>query len=175
MAVEHVLSTPITNEAATPAVANTTGQGAAGPLREVSAYTVALASSSQNSTYRFVRVPTNAKIKSVKFASEAQAAGTIDIGVYYPTIGKTAKADLAANAIERNYFADAIALTSASVLTEVLGDGGSGWVPSEINTPLWQALGLSSDPGGFFDIVGTVNTAITTGTGDMCLSVGYVL
>ena len=175
MAVEHVFSTPITNETSVPAVANSTGQGAAGELREVSATATFLASSSQNSTYRYVRVPTNAKVKSVKFASEAQAAGTVDIGVYYPTIGKTAKADLAANAIEQNYFADAIAVTSASALTEMLGDAGSGWNPSEINTPLWQALGLSSDPGGFFDIVGTIDTAVTTGTGRTCLSVRYVV
>jgi hypothetical protein len=40
---------------------------------------------------------------------------------------------------------------------------------------LWDALGLTSDPGGFFDIVAVVHTtAITTGTGKIYLACEYV-
>ena len=40
---------------------------------------------------------------------------------------------------------------------------------------LWEALGLASDPGGWFDIVATVvTTAVTTGTGIMTLEAEFV-
>lgn len=175
MAVEHVKSTPVTNSDAVPAVPNTTGEGGPGYLREVSGYLTAPASASADSTFRFVRVPTTAVVKSVVVSSEAQGAGKIDVGVYYPATGKTAKADLAANAIDQNFFASDVDLASAVQPTDVTFQAGAGYLRSEINTPLWSALGLSSDPGGFFDIVGTVHTtAVTTGTGVATLSVRYV-
>lgn len=173
MAVEHVKSTPITDLDATPAVAQTSGEGGPGYLRSVEGFSTAVASSSTDSTYRFVRVPTNAVIKNVRFASGAQAAGTLDIGVYYPVIGKTGLPDLAANAIDQDFFASAVAVTAASGLTDVTFEAGAGYLISEWNLPLWQALGLTSDPGGFFDIVGTVATAITTGAAVWGLQVVY--
>ncbi len=175
MAVEHVKSTPVTNLDATPAVPSTTGEGGKGYLVEVSGYVTVPASASADSTFRFVRVPTTAKIKAVVASSEAQAAGTVDIGVYYPTIGRTGVADLAANAIDQDFFAAVYSYAAASAPTDVTYQAGAGNLRSEINTPLWQALGLTSDPGGFFDIVATVKTtAITTGTGVATLSVRYV-
>lgn len=174
MAVEHVKSTPITNLGLTPVPADTTGRGAGGVLRNVSASLTLLASSSQDSTYRFVKVPTTAKVKSVKIGSEAQAGGTLDVGVYYPTVGKTAVADLAANAIDQDFFASAYAVTNRSNLTDVTFEAGAGYLQSEINLPLWQALGLTSDPGGWFEIAATVVAAITTGGAAAVLSVDYV-
>lgn len=176
MAVEHVKATPVSNSDATPIVANTVGVGAPGELREVSGFVTVPASSSIDSTFRLVRVPTNAKIKSVAITSAAQTAGRVDIGVYYPTTGKTAVADLAANAIDQDFFASIVEIGDAAIgLTDVTFEAEAGYIRSEINTPLWQALGLTQDPGGFFDIVATVvNEAVTTGLGVLAASVRYV-
>src|SRR3569623_2147217 len=95
------------------------------------------------------------------FESEAQAAGAIDIGAYYATDGEGGKPTslLAANAINQAIFDSAIALTSASQPTNVIYESGTN-TPAKRYMPLWQALGLSSDPGGYIDIVCTLSTAI---------------
>jgi len=176
MAVDHVKSTPITNLDAAPVVPNTGGEGAAAQLMSVSSGdVVGVASSSINATYQFVRVPSNCKVKQVLFDTETQAAGAIDIGVYYATDGEGNKptALLAANAISQALFASAVTITAVSV-TDVTNESGT-YTPLKRNQPLWQAAGLSTDPGGYFDIVGTVTTAITTGTGKMGLTVNYTI
>jgi hypothetical protein len=175
MAVDHVKSTPVTNLDAVPVVQPTAGEGGAAMLKTISSGdVVGIAASSINATYQFVRVPSNAKVKQVIFDSEAQAAGAIDIGVYYATDGEGGKpaALLAANAISQALFASAVALTALSQPTDVTNESGT-YTPLKRNQPLWQAAGLSSDPGGYFDIVGTLTVAITTGTGKMGLTCNY--
>lgn len=175
MSVEHVKSTPITNLDASPVLLNTAGEGGMGYLREVSAAVSMPASSSADSTFRYVRVPTTAKIKSVAFTSAAAGgSAATDIGVYYPTTGKTGVADLVANAIDRDFFATAVVTSSAIPLTDVTFEAGAGYLRSEINTPLWQALGLTSDPGGFFDIVASLTVAVDVAATETAMSVQYV-
>jgi hypothetical protein len=171
MSVEHIKSTPVTNLDATPVVPNTEGEGAQGYLREVTGSLVAPASASADSTFRFVRVPSNCKVKRVRITSQAQAAGKVDVGVYYPA--STAHPDLAANAIDQDFFATDVDLASAVQPTDITNESGT-YTADKWNQPLWQAVGLTSDPGGFFDIVGTVHTtAVTTGTGIVGLSVEH--
>jgi hypothetical protein len=175
MAVDHVKSTYVTNSDASPAVANTAGEGGPAPLKAVSSGSVVgVASSSQDATYQFVRVPSTAIIKAIFLESAAQAAGTMDVGVYYATDGLINKptALLAAAAIDQDFFASAYALTNLSQPTNITNERGT-YTPAKQVQPLWQALGLTSDPGGNFDIVGTVVTAITTGTGSMGMQVFY--
>lgn len=175
MAVDHVKSTPITNLDASPAVRNTAGEGAAAPLKvNSSGSVVGVASSSIGATYQFLRVPSNAKLKALFFESAAQAAGAMDVGLYYATDGEGGKptALLAAAAINQALFASAVALTALAQPTNIVNEGGS-FTADKQNQPLWQAAGLSADPGGFFDIVGTLTTAITTGTGMMGMTALY--
>lgn len=175
MAVNHIKSTPIQNSEATIVVPNATGAGAAGPMREITGSIVAVAADSIDSTYRFVRIPTNAKVKRIRATSQAQGAGAFDFGVYYPTVGSTATADLAANAIDQDFFASAVSFASAVQPTEITNESGT-YTADKWNQPLWQALGLAADPGGLgFDIVGTATTAVTTGTGIVGLSVEFVV
>ena len=173
MTVKHQQSVAITNAQAVPVVPNNTGNGAGGKLVEVGASVVLVAASAQDSTIRFVRVPTNAKVKRVVLTTQTQTAGTIDFGVYYPVDGPTGKADLAANAISQAFFASAVTVTALGA-TDITNESGS-YTADLWNLPLWKALALASDPGGFFDIVGTVAaTDITTGTGIIGISVAYV-
>ena len=174
MAVDHVKSPFITNLDAAPPVQNTAGEGGPAMSKTSIGYATGIAASSIDATYQFIRVPSNAKVHGLNFESAAQAAGTIDIGVYYATDGEGGRpmALLAAAAISRTFFAAAVALTSASAPTNVLNQSGNNPITKRVQ-PLWQALGLASDPGGYFDIVGTLAAAITTGGGLMGMSISY--
>lgn len=175
MAVDHVKSTPITNLDASPAVANTAGEGAPTPLKSVDGYVTAVASSSVDATYQLVRVPSNCKVKNVIIESEAQTAGKFDIGVYYATDSEGGRptALLAAAAISQAFFASAVDCAAAVVPTDITNESGT-YTLDKRSKQLWDALGLTSDPGGYFDIVATVvTTAVTTGTGKLGLRVAY--
>lgn len=176
MATSHLKSTPITNLDTIPAVPNTTGEGSPGYVRTVEGFVTVNAADAAGSTYQLVRVPSNAKIASLQFQSEAQGAGKVQLGVYYSTskVDGT-QSSLQGTAIDVKFFSDDIDLTSAVLPGEkVFGTGGNN-TPDKRNQPLWQAAGLTSDPGGFFDIVATVHTtAITTGTGRIGLYAEFV-
>jgi hypothetical protein len=175
MAVDHVKSTVITNLDASPAVAPTAGEGGPAPLKVNSSGPVTgLAASSINATYQFLRVPSNAKMKALFFESAAQIAGAMNVGLYYATDGEGGQpvALLAANAISASLFAAAVSLAALSQPTNIVNQSGT-FTADKQNQPLWQAAGLASDPGGFFDIVGTLSTAITTGTGVMGMTAMY--
>lgn len=175
MAVDHVKSTYVTNLDASPAVINTAGEGGPAPAKIVDGYATAVASSSVDATYQLVRVPSTAKIKRIIFESQAQTAGKFDLGAYYATdgvIGKTTSL-LAAAAIDQDFFASAIDCASAVLPTDVTNESLT-YTFAKRGQPLWQALGLTSDPGGNIDIVATVvTTAVTTGTGVFGISVTY--
>lgn len=177
MAVDHVKSTFITNLDASPIVANTAGEGGPAPVKIVEGSAVGVASSSIASTYQFVRVPSNSKIKRLWFESAAQTAGKLDLGLYYATDGTGGHATglLAAAAIDQDFFATDIDCASAVAITNVTNESGTYTIDKR-EQPLWQAVGLTSDPGGYFDIVGTVHTtAVTTGTGRWGVRCDYVI
>lgn len=172
MAVDHVKSTYVTNLDA--GTANTSGRGAPGPMREVSAWATAVTSSSVASTYQLCRLPSNCKVKSIMFESAAQTAGAFDLGVYYATDGTGNKPTslVAADAVNQTLFATAINCATAVTIQEVVNES-TVYTIDKRNQPLWQAAGLSSDPGGFFDLVATVTTQVTTGAGTFGVSVRF--
>lgn len=175
MAVDHVKSTFITNNDASPAVANTAGEGGPSMLQHTEGSAVAVAASSVDATYQLIRLPSDCKLKSLIFESAAQGAGAFDIGAYYATDGVIGKPNalLAANAISQAFFAAAISCASAVVRTDILNSAGNYTIDKRTQ-PLWQALGLTADPGGNIDIVATVKTtAVTTGTGRLGLSASF--
>lgn len=177
MAVDHVKSAIITNLDATPRVPPTAGEGGPAPLKHIDGYATAVASSSVDATYQLVRVPSTAIIKSMRFESEAQTAGKFDIGAYYATDGLVAgraASLLAAAAIDQDFFATAIDCAAAVVPTEIINESGTNTLDKRV-MPLWQALGLTSNPGGNIDICATVvTTAVTTGTGKFGISVLFI-
>lgn len=180
MATSHLKSTPITNLDATPVVISTTGEGASGYLRTVEGFAIPLAADAAGSTYQLVRVPSRAVLKDAVFRSEAQGAGKVQLSVYYSdsTVDGTAAANqgLVVPSTGAGFVSDDIDCASAVAATDKLGGGTApGWNLSMHNKQLWDALGLTADPGGFFDIVAVVHTtAVTTGTGRLGVSVGYV-
>lgn len=165
MAVENLKSTSVTNDDATPITFNTAGAGASAAPQIIDDFATVSAAASLTSTYRLVRVPTTAKIKSVVIESEAQGAGKFNVGVYAPNGGAVVSVSL---------FAANVDCAAAVTPTNVTNTGGT-YTLDKRKQPLWQAAGASVDPGGFYDIVLTcATTAITTGTGKTGLKVEYV-
>lgn len=184
MGTSHLKSAQITAlDTFTPSLADVQNAGVGAPARcvTITGFATPVASDGAGSTYQYVRVPSTAVIKYVGFASQAQGAGAIDIGVYYSdsTIDGTLAANqgLVVPTTGKTFFASQINVGSAVTQTDETFQNqatAGAYNPSLINTPLWKALGLATDPGGFFDIVGTVDTTtITTGTGFTSVSVEY--
>lgn len=183
MAVVHGKTTPISNldlgvgSAPKTPLRALAGQGAAGRLVVDEGYVVVDAFASVDSTYQLVRVPTNAVIKQLWFESEAQIAGKFEIGVYYSSDGQIGKplTILEAAAIVDDFFASDIDCASAVARIDKT-NANSKYTLDLRNQPLWQALGVASDPGGTFDIALTVHTtAVTTGTGKAGIQVAYTI
>lgn len=179
MAVDHVKSTTITGQDGALGIVSppTAGKGGGNYLKEISGFATALVNSSVDATYQLVRVPSAAKVKEIIFESAAQVAGAFDIGVYYATDGRSgpskATSLLAANAVSRALFASAVSAAAAVPPTDVTNESLTYTIDKRVQ-PLWQAAGLTTDPGGFLDIVATVTgTAVTTGTGVFGISVRY--
>ncbi len=174
MALVHTKSTIITNLDAGSLIVPTEGEGAGGVVQTKIGFLTAGAADSIDTTYQFIRLPSNCKLHSLTFESAAQAGGTVDLGLYYATdgLGQRPTTLLVANAIDRTLFAAAIAVTSASAATQVINSAGKMPINKRVQ-PLWQAAGLTSDPGGSFDIVGSLAAAITTGLGVMGVAAAY--
>jgi hypothetical protein len=184
MGTSHLKSAAITNLDATPIVASTSGEGSPGRIHAVSGFVTAVASDGAASTYQLVRIPTGAKVKQVLFESEAQGAGKVQLGVYYSdsTNDGTAAANAglvvtgAGSVSQVNFFSGDIDCASAVAQGNYTYNGTALNTLDLRNKRLWDACGLTSDPGGFFDIVATVHTtAVTTGTGKLGVVVYYVM
>ena len=169
MTTEALKSTSITNLDADPIVQSRAVKGALGVLRMVNGHLTVSASMAAGSTYKLVRVPSNAVVKQVLFESEAQGAGKFNLSVYYSdstTDGtQPSKQGVIVPTTGDQFFASDIDCASAVTLGDKTNESGN-YTLDKRNKELWDALGLTSDPGGYFDIVAVVHTTdVTTGTG----------
>jgi hypothetical protein len=182
MATSNLKSAPITSLDSIPVVPVTTGEGGPGYVRGNSAFVTALAADAIGSTYKLVRIPSNAKVKHLFFTSEAQGAGAVSLSVYYSDSAfdgtPPALQGLIVPTTGANFFANSInvgaAVLSVDEVFQNQAVAGANNL-SLYNQPLWQALGLAADPGGYLDIVGVVTTtAITTGGGRLGVDIQYI-
>lgn len=175
MGTSNLKSTPITNLDTIPVVANTSGEGAPGVLREVSGSVTTVAADGTSSTYALVRIPSTAKVKAVYFESDdTGGTGTVNVGLSYST--STRDGTTVSNqgdVIDADFFASAIDISGAAVVrTDITNEAGFYKI-DERNKAIWDAVGLTSDPGGFFDVVVSVAAALTN-AGVLGVSVQYV-
>lgn len=158
-------STLISNRAATPRVANdpwtnamvkTTGPG----QLEVSTSEVAA------DELRFCRVKSNAVVHAVFLSCDAiTTTGAMDIGVYQTD-------DNGGAVVDADFFASAQVVTTALKRSDVTHESGVYGIEDR-DKPLWEALGLSSDPQIDYDIVGTITTNMG-GAGTLVVEALYV-
>lgn len=154
-----------------PIVANSAGVGAPGRVVEQSDYcaTTTAGLANTGSTYKMVRVPWNAKLKKLDLSSDAaldtSTGLALDVGAYYTDslveglINAALAGTSVGGAVNQFYVAGTGFQSSAKGPISVM----TALTMPKRNQPLWQALGLTSNPGGFCDIVVAVHTAATTG------------
>ena len=156
MAVVAVKSTLITNADATPVVLNSPRVD--GGSERVAVATAAITDTdSIASTYRMFRVPSNAVMTDLRIYSPDIGTTTItDIGLYAADGGAVADAD---------FFASAVSLKDGALNgTDVLHESAVFSIANS-GKELWDALGLTSDPGVFYDVTLTLTAAAdATGT-----------
>jgi hypothetical protein len=156
------------------------GLGAPARTVTVSGTVSTVSADNTASTYQLVRVPSFAIIKYVGFAAMAMGGGKFQLSVYYSSslVDGTAPANqgLVVPTTGAAFFASDIDCTSAVQETDETFQNmatAGAYNPALINKRLWDALALTSDPGGFFDIVAVCHTtAVTTGAA-MSLQVEY--
>lgn len=163
MTTEALKSTAITGYDATPPTKPAGGAGAPQVLYEVSGYVTNTAGKTAGSTYALVRLRSDCYVKDVFFETAAVGGNAaLDIGVYYSdnTLDFPTNPSLPGTVILDNLFASAIDPTSAIAITNETNQSGSYTIDKR-QQPLWQAAGLSSDPGGYFDVVVTADGTMT--------------
>ncbi len=174
MGVVTTKSTAVTHLDATPPVANTAGNGAAFRSRKINGYVAAAATDSSTSRYVLARIPSNAVVKRVELENTAfggSCAG--DVGLYYPAANDLAIGQTASAAIDADFFGSAVSLVSASSgAVNVTNESGT-YTLDKRSQPIWQAAGLSADPGGKFDVCVTL-TADAASAGKLLATIEYV-
>lgn len=167
MAVVHLKTTAVTNSDATPMVINNPAASAQ-MLRAVAATVENTAADSVGSTYRMVRVPSNARIHRVIYAADAAGAtGQVDVGVYQT-------AENGGAVVDADHFASALDPGGGAIApTDVTHESGVYNI-AECTQPLWQALGLTSDPKRDYDIALTC-VEILADAGTQMLKVEYTI
>lgn len=116
------------------------------------------------STYKMIRLPTQHVLKSgdifTKSGLDSSTGLKVDVGAYYSdSISDGTPAALQGTVISTNCFVAAQAFGQSSAGSKI--DGLSNLDANLRNSPLWQQVGLASDPGGYIDIVLAVNTVVS--------------
>lgn len=140
-------------------------RGAVGKVEMVNGDSIA-------SVYRCVRVPSHARISQILLSCDAITTCAGDIGVY-----KTAKDGGAV--VDVDFFASAQSLASALNNSDVSheadgADAAAGFGRSDVEKPLWEALGLAADPMIEYDIAITL-TAAAGSDGTASLKAQYAI
>lgn len=178
MALVNLKSTLLTNRDATPKVLSDASI-AGGIMEEVIGSVKVGASDNAASVYRLIQVPSNARITQLTWQSDAIGSGgptQLDVAVWYPTSvplggGAFLASGSAAVMISTSIFATALVANSANALTDITNQSTNYTIPLQ-ETPLWNVLGLVTDPEIDFDIGFSIRSA-TQATGYVGLKCRY--
>lgn len=172
MAVVNVNSTQITNDLAQPVVLNNSYL-AGSFIKEAVDVCAAGASDSAASTYRFTRIPSNARVSDLEFMNDANTSGTsYKIGVYNINGGglPVASAD-AILAPAGTTMASARSVWTSLYFPAVAGNSAA---VANISKRIWELLGLTADPITTYDVVVTAVTAGSAG-GNMAMKLSWTV
>ena len=166
MATEALISAPITNANATPRVKNNSGVEG-GILRQACAFLECTAKDAA-STYRMVRIPSNATGISVIFATDDQGTtGDTDIGIYQTNENGGA-------VVDADFFASAQDLFTAALTDSPVQHESAVYGKEDVEKSIWEALGLSADPDIMYDVVLTLTAAADAG-GTVSMKAKYAI
>jgi hypothetical protein len=170
MAVVTTKSTQLTNRDAVPRVINNPA-ASAGAVQQAIGTLECANGDSIASIYRMLQIPSNAVGEILKLYCDAITSGAADIGIYRTIADGGAVVDV-------DFYASAQSIAAAITTgTEIqheadATDAGAGFGLADLEKPLWQRLGLTSDPGVTYDIAVTL-TAATTAAGTLGLRLYY--
>lgn len=169
MAADTLKSLSITALDATPPPTLTygTGEGVQGYGKDIGDWVLPTTGGlvSTSSIYKLVRMPTNAKLKSLVLSVDGLldtgTSLTLDVGAYYSdaTNDGTAVANQGV-LISANCFLAASTAYQSSAVADV--NALAAYSVKNRNLPLWLGLGLATDPGGMIDVVLAVHAAAQT-------------
>ncbi len=161
-------STLITNRDANPKVL-TDGAVSGGQMSMSYGFIYTGASDAAGTNYKMVQVPSSARLSSLGFINTTLGnSSSIDTTVWYPTTvpsggGAFLAQSVAATVISSSCFKTAILgdTTNATYL-ELISTANTLNYPQYRELPLWQVVGLTSDPEIEFDIGFSVRVAVAT-------------
>lgn len=165
MAVVTTKSAAITNRDAIPKVINS-GRTVNGRLHRAAGLVPVANGDSIASKYIFCSVPSNAIVSDLKVTTaDIGTTLAMDIGLYKNTADGGA-------VVDADRFASALSLSGGALAKSSAVHESTVYPYTDMEKPLWEALGLSADPGLIYDVVGTL-TAASDATGTILVEVEY--
>lgn len=130
-----------------------------GPNLKIVSATKSLASPAQNSTHRFQRLPSNARLHSLSriYWGDLASSGSPTLSVGLASVNNNFGA------------AQATALTSSLDAATATPTGAMLTAHTNSGKTLWELAGLSEDPGGLIDIYVTIAAAAANLTADITI------
>jgi len=167
MAVVTVKSAAITNRDAVPKVSSN-GRITGAPILRSSGLVAAASGDNIGSKYIFCSVPSNSVVSDVKLTTaDIGTTGTIDIGLYKSTID-------GGGVVDADFFGSAVVVNAGALAKVSYVHESTVYAYTDIEKPLWLALGLTVDPGLLYDVVATT-TGTMDGAGTLLLEVEYTV
>lgn len=173
MAVELVKATAVSNADATNPATLVNNKLFGARIKEAPGTIELSATASIASIFRVARVHSSWRISRLLLSCDAITSAAADFGIY-----DVASKGVEGAAVDVDFFASAQSLAAALVNLDITheadaADAGAGFGLADVEKPLWQALGLTSDPGKWYDVAGTL-TAAATAAGTVSTKVHYV-
>ena len=166
MAVVTTKSGFITNRDATPKVLNNSSLN--GQMNEAVGTCETANGDSIASKYIFCSIPSNCRLSQVLLYSDDIGATTIaDFGIYKTTADGSA-------VVDADFIGSAVSLKDGALNGTDITHESAVFDPDDVEKPLWQALGLSSDPKLMYDVVATL-TAAADAAGTISIKVRYCI
>lgn len=167
MAVVDVLSNTITNRDASPKVLASSNVDNGRMQSSCQTVEITTANSS-DSTYRFFSIPSNARVSEIlAYSDDMGTATAADVGLYDTTENGGA-------IVDADFFASALDLNGGALVGSHIEHESGVFGVEDREKPLWEALGLSSDPNKMYDLVATLTAAADTG-GTLTLEAKYII
>lgn len=181
MTTENIVSTVLTNLNASPVVRPIVGEGGPAVVYRVDDNFTTTSGDTSGSFYRAARFPRNAHVKSVLVWLDAQVTTfTADLNVAWSnsavdgtqvTYQGTVPQISAAN---NKLFGAAVAFGDVLEPTNYIAGNTTNFPSGSNMQPLWEVLGYTVDPGGFFDLYFAI-TSTNSESAKVNVAVEYTL
>lgn len=156
MAVVNLKSTAVTNANATPRTQNTVGLEGGAVIRAVNGFANVASGDSATSTYRIGKIRSDDYVDRIRMVSADIGTTTAaDLGLY----------DLLTNSnggtvVDVDFFGSAISLNGGAIDSDVTFEAAAaGGLYTNGEKRVWEALGLTTDPGKEYDVALTLTGA----------------